>query len=201
MKVHCIALVCLFVLPSFAHAGLISLNDFVADPASAVTVAADGSSALLEEDPVIAPVTLSNDPFLGDPFVIDTSIGTILRFDYDFTIGAGPGNVNEFGAFVLDSTGVSPGPAFEFLTTSSSSGTVIFDLSPLVAEPFLGFQFQLSALPGDMALDSTVTVSNVQLNAMNAIPEPGSLAIWALLAVVAGFVVRRSKGLPGLLPN
>ena len=60
----------------------VDLNDFFADPT--VTVAGDGSSALMAEDAIITPVLLANDPGLGDPNVIIAGAGTSLIFDFDF---------------------------------------------------------------------------------------------------------------------
>ena len=82
--------------------------------------------------------------------------------------------------------GLSPGPAFEFFTDSSSTGTVSFDLTSLTGET-LGLQFQLSALFSDTGFDSTLTVSNVRLEQSGApaVPEPMSLAVWAVLCCTA----------------
>jgi len=74
---------------------------------------------------------------------------------------------------VVDSTtGGSAGGAYEFFIQAAGSGTVSFDLSGLVGST-LGLQFQLSTLPGDAALSSKVTISNVRLEPL-AVPEPGS---------------------------
>jgi hypothetical protein len=66
---------------SASPAGPIDLNDFVADPA--VTVAPDGSSALIAEDPdpFVDFVLLVNDPAQGDPNAIIPGPGTLLSFD------------------------------------------------------------------------------------------------------------------------
>ena len=152
----------------------VDLNDFFADPT--VTVAPDGSTATLAEDAALSAVLLSNDPGLGDPNVILAGPGVSLVFDFDFTEG-GPGNDDEFGAFILDSTGTSAGPGFEFFTQDTSSGTVAFDLSSLTGEPFIGLQFQLSALFSDVLLDSTLTVSNVNLV---PIPEASTYLLFGL---------------------
>ena len=172
LTIALIVLLGLIIIPVRpASAVPIDLNDFFADPT--VTVAADGSTAILKEDPTFSPVLLSNDPGLGDPNVIIAGLGTHLLFDFDFDEPAG--NDDEFGAFVLDSSGFSAGPAFEFFIESSSSGIVSFDLSGLTAEPFIGLQFQLLALPGDVGLDSMVTVSNVRL--VTPVPEPTTILL------------------------
>lgn len=182
LKILPLLIACLVALP--AQAALIDLNDFFADPS--VTVAADGSSATMEEDAAFSVVLLANDPGLGDPAVVIASPGKALFFHYDFVEGAG--SDDEFGAFVLDSTGVSAGPAFEFFTQDSSMGNKKFNLSSLTGEPFIGLQFQLTALPGDGDLDSVVTISNVQLV---TVPEPATALL--LVVGVLGLVVYRRR--------
>ena len=143
-----------------AFASYINLNDFYKD--STVAVAVDGSSAVITEDSLLSPVLLSNDPGMGDPNIITPASGLALFFDYIF-IEPTPDNQDEFGVFVVDSaTGGSAGSAYEFFSQVASSGTVSFDLSSLAGST-LGLQFQLTALPGDTALDSNVTISNVRL--------------------------------------
>jgi hypothetical protein len=184
-----------------ARAGIITVllnsSNFSADPVTAVDFAGDGLSALIREDQAISPVFLSNDPGLGNPEVILAGNGVVLSFDYNFLMGTSASENDEFGVFVLNAAGVSAGPMFEFFTTSSGSGSVSFNLSSLVGEPFLGLQFQLSSLPGDGGLDSIVTISNLQLDVpgTDVIPEPSSLAIFLGLGVLSqiGMLVRRRR--------
>ncbi len=90
---------------------------------------------------------------------------------HEFTTGL-PDNHDEFGAFVLDtSSGLSAGSNFEFFRQYSGSGTVDWDLSDLVGLE-LGLQFQLAALPGDLAFDSTLTISNARLDSVSPVPLP-----------------------------
>jgi hypothetical protein len=189
--------VILAVLLSFsasnsAYANLLDLNDFFADPT--VTVSLDGLTATFAEDPFLTPVLLSNDPGLGDPHVILPEIGgvgQILFFDFDFVEAGAPSiNHDEFGAFIIDKTGLSAGPGFEFFTDATSSGTVSFHLSSLSGPTYepLGLQFQLSALFGDVDLDSTLTISNVQLV---PVPVPGAVLLGILGLGVAGVKLRR----------
>lgn len=174
------ASIALLVLVESASASAIDLNDFTKDPT--VTVAVDGSSAVMAEDSTLSPVLLANDPGLGDPNIISPASGLALMFDYVFVEPA-PDNLDEFGAFVVDSaTGGSAGNAYEFFIQAAGSGTVSFDLSGLVGST-IGLQFQLSALPGDAALTSTVTISNVRLEPL-AVPEPGSG--WLILGGLCG---------------
>ena len=175
-----------WLVASTADAVLIDLNDFFADPT--VSVAADGSSAFFTEDPGAFLVTLVNDPGLGDPDVIIPGAGVTLSFDFDFVEG-GAGNDDEFGAFVIDAaTGAIAGPAFQFFIDSTSSGTVSFDLTSLVGMT-LGLQFELVALASDVAFDSTLSISDVQLIA--AVPEPGTLMLLAI-GLLAIFGLRAS---------
>lgn len=175
-------------------ATVVDLNDFFAD--STVTVSMGGTMALLAEDPLISPVLLSNDPGLGEPVVIFATTGglpNMLSFEFMFLEPDLPSqNDDEFGAFVIDAaTGLSVGPAYEFFTSSAGSGAVSWNLGPLDGLT-LGLQFQLNALPGDVDLDSTVKVSNVQLNPTPPpIPEPASLAIWGMLAWFGHVGLRR----------
>lgn len=185
----------LATLPSFCNAGvMIDLNDFFADPT--VSVTANGSSAEMREDAFLSPVLLSNDPGLGEPEVVFAEINgnaQSLSFDYNFVEGVGS-NLDEFFVYVLDaSTGFGIGPSFEFSSSSTASGTVVFDLSSLAGKT-LGLQFELNALNGDAAFDSTVTISDVQLNNTNAVPEPGSAIIWAAFVFgTGGLALRRRR--------
>jgi hypothetical protein len=166
----------IFTAPSQAFAVTINLSNFFADPT--VIVAPDGLSAVLTEDPVTGFVLLSNDPGFGDPNVIIPGVGVSLAFDFAFA-KVGLGSNDEFAAFIVDAnTGSSVGTGFEFFTQETSTGTVAFALSALTGRT-LGLQFQLSALPGDIGLDSSATIAQVRLETAPAVvPEP---ATWLLL--------------------
>ena len=163
----------------------IDLNDFFADPT--VTVSADGSSASFTEDPGFN-VLLANDPFFGEPEVIIAGLGTLLIFDFVFDEAAG--NDDEFFAGVLGADGF-PVFGFEFSTGDSSAGTVSFDLSTLIAEAFLGFEF--SVLSFDGGGDSTLLVSNMRLETVVVVPEPPALFLMltGMLALLG--VTRRGQ--------
>ena len=160
----------LWAVPAFAVQ--IDLNDFFFFPGDPVTVVPDGSAATIGEDPFITPITLTNDPGLGDPEVIVAGAGTNLYFDYYFFEGTS--DIDEFGAFILDAaTGLSIGPGFEFFIQDTSSGTVGFDLTSLVGQT-LGLQFQLLALFDDFDYLSTVEILNVRLE---VVPEPNTFIL------------------------
>ncbi|HXS80273.1 MAG TPA: hypothetical protein VN818_08305 [Gammaproteobacteria bacterium] len=164
-----------FIAPP-ASATPISLdfNDFYADPS--VTVASDGTAALIAEDAGLSFVLLANDPFFGDPQIIVPGLATQLLFDYVFA--EADGQDDQFRAFVLDSeTGLAP-PGFEFLTAQSGSGTVAFDLSGLVGRT-LGLQFELAALFADTGVGSIVALSGLRLEVQDpvSVREPDTVAL------------------------
>lgn len=163
----------------------IDLNDFTADPT--VTVAPDGSSAVLMEDPGASVVLLVNDPFFGDPQVIVPGPGVSLLFEFNF-IEAG-GHNDAFSVFVIDAaTGLSAGAAFEFTALDTAAGTLAFNLSPLAGQS-LGLQFQLASLLADPGVGSAVTVSNLRLETATVpAPAPGLLLAAGL---VGGIALRR----------
>lgn len=154
----------------------IDLNDFYAD--SSVTVSADGSSALLEEDPFLSFVLLVNDPFFGDPNIILPGPGTRLLFDYAFDRAAGEND--EFSVAVIDADTGLAFDGFEFFTIDSGAGTIGFDLSSLIGST-LGLQFALASLFGDTGFGSVATVSNVRLDIRDPVdvPVPGTLLLFA----------------------
>ena len=160
----------------------IDLNTFFVDPSSSVVVTPDGRSATLNEDLLIAPILLSNDPALGDPGLGDPNIifgGPVAFLSFDYTFAEGVANEDEFFAFVLTESGNggSAGPAFEFLTQESGSGSVKFDIMPLASEN-LGLQFQLDSF--DTLIGSSLTISNVTI----ATPEPGTVSLFVILGVI-----------------
>ena len=183
-----------------ARAAVLDLNEFFFDPT--VEVASDGSMAVMNEDPLFALVLLSLDPGLGEPNLIIPGSGVELLFDYDVDIPPSEGedavNNDRFSAFLLDaSTGLSLGGPFEFVTSSSAMGELLFDLSTLTGRT-IGLQFQLEALPGDIGLNSTAKISNVRLEEttpgpgpdMPTIPEPGTALLLLGGLALAGYMRR-----------
>lgn len=170
-------LVSLFLTSAYVTAAVatpIDLNsiNFFADP----TVSLDGSSALMAEDS-FTPVIFQNDPGFGDPNIIIPQAGFALMFEYDFIEGGGEDD--EFGAFILNSIGDSAGPAYEFYTDETGSGTISFDLTGLVGQT-LGLQFQLGAFLGDQGVASTVLISNLRIEEAAVIPEPSTIFLLGL---------------------
>lgn len=198
MKASWIA-VCLCIsstLASPAKAAVIDLNEFFFD--ETVEVAPDGSTAMLQENPLFALVLLSLDPGLGDPNLIipGSNVGLLFDYDIDLPASAGGGLVNNdrFSVFLFDaSSGISFGNAFEFVTNSSATGELVFDLSTLTGST-IGLQFQLEALPGDLGLNSTATISNLRLEDLGpnvpSIPEPSTAFLLFGALALAGCVRR-----------
>ncbi len=161
-----------------AQAIPIDLNDFFFFPGDPVTVAPDGSSALIEELAGFSPIVLENNPAFGDPGFLIAAPEVILSFEFEFV--EGPGEASLFSAIVLDDTGSSLGAGFESFVEDSLSGTQSFDLSPAVGE-ILGLEFALKALDANLTTGSSVLISNVRLEAAPAqVPEPTTPALVAL---------------------
>jgi len=182
----------------------VDLNDFWS--AGNISIAPDGSSATLTEDPNFGSAYLSNDPFFEDPGIYIPLDSTSLTFDYNFD--EPDGNFDEFYAFLFDPFLFDPfgnhiplldenGNALEFFTDKPGSGTVTWDL---LGADFLGdivgMEFQLNYDPfndplpsANLALNSSVTISNVNIN---PVPEPATSLL--VLSGLAGlFAARRTK--------
>lgn len=167
--------------PATAGVMSINLNDFFFFAGDPVTVAAGGSSATIGESASFSPISLSNVPGAGDPEVIVAAPGRTLQLDFSFSEPAG--NDDTFRVNLLDgnSGDVLPGFSAEFL--SSESGDLSFDLDSFVGTT-LGLEFALGANPGDGALDSQVTVSNVRLvDPAVAVSAPNSIILLLLGAL------------------
>ncbi|TSA05867.1 MAG: PEP-CTERM sorting domain-containing protein [Deltaproteobacteria bacterium] len=171
---------CLFS-PQSSQAVAIDLNTFTADPDTAVTIAADGSSATMFEDANYSSIWLYNDS------IFIPADATALSFDYDFLLEAN--NSDELNAYLYDS-------GFNHLTdawiSATGIGTIMWDLT---GASFLGsnvgLEFDLNSL--DLLWDSSVTISNVRLeSASTPIPEPCTMVLLGSgLAGLAGLARKR----------
>lgn len=185
------------VLPALAQAVPIDLNLFYRESGAPITIAADGSSAMLSEDPSIFVVYLSNIPGIGDPALLTPAAGATFSFDYNFV--EAPDNADIFHFALLDGGSGNPLAPYDMLFSDSASGTALFDLSALVGTS-IGLQFEL--LP-DLALDlgfgSTLTLANLRFDKpvipteppAVGVPEPGT---WALMLVGLALVSLRLRG-------
>ncbi len=173
----------------------VDLTTFYAD--TSVTVASDGSSAVLTEDSSYFSILLSSDPSAGDPGVYLPSNAVSLTFDYVFDEPAG--NDDSFYAWIFDPATYSPlqdtyGNYLELNIDASGSGTITWDLS---GSSFLGttvgLEFQLNAYPNDAAYTSTLTISNVEVNVQtNPVPEPATVILFGL-GITAMLWYKRQK--------
>lgn len=189
------ALLCISGSVEAATFNSIDLNDFFFFPGDPVTISPSGDYATFGESVGVSSVLLSNDPGLGDPGIFLPPDSKFLEFEYLFS--EPPANDDEFFAFLFDgATGASFGGAFEFSTTTSSSGTVSFDISSLVGQT-IGMQFSLNALPGDNGMiGSFLDVSNLRVGAPTPppyIPLPASLPLLAGAMAGLGLIARRRK--------
>ena len=143
----------------------------------------------IPEGGILGGSALIHDPyFLGPPeLIVPTAQHSVLKFEYVFD--EAPNNDDVFDAVITDMMGdVVPG--YEFVATESSAGTVVFDLTPLVGEPFLGMGFTLGSSAEPPIPGSSATVSNVRLE---PVPEPGTIAMCAVAAIGLGFTYWRRR--------
>lgn len=182
---------------AFAAPVMVNLQDnfLYADPESAVTFSDGGYTAELEEDFFSFSVVLSNDPFFGDPNVVDPEMYDTLTFDYDF-VEPLPDNENTFHAILFDTNLPFMTDYFleEFYIDETSMGSYTFDNLSAYAGRTLGLQFELQASPLDFGFDSTVTISNLRLDTVSApIPEPSTVSLLFLGCLLLPFMRRQFR--------
>ena len=186
-----------------ASAVAINLNDFFFFGGDPVTVAADGSSATIGEDTFFSSVLLVNDPYWGDPNVIQPAEDVFLTFEYEYA--GSLGNVDTFQAILFDSdVGISASlDSFSISTvdigtttsTVTSNGSISFDLTSHLGST-LGLQFELyssrSGSNPDLLFDSVVTISNVRLETDTSnVPESSTNYLLLLGSLTCLLAIRR----------
>lgn len=196
MRVHLVGTIILLLLSfssSTVIASTIDLNDFYADPS--VSVAGNGTSATMSEDPSLVTVYLSDDPSLGDPILPFPSDPFFLSFSYQFTVAAG--NWDDFYVKLFDAnTGtVIEDFLIEYNNSVSStdwtkSDTINWNITGAPSTGLgLGLEFQLNAY--DDVSGSTVQISNVEFN-LKPVPEPATIFIFGLGLVGLSFAGRKN---------
>lgn len=164
----------------------IDLRPFYAD--TTVTVSADGMSALMEEDPQLAVVFLSNDPTLSDPGISFASKPVSLSFSYRFT-ETSDGDDALYARVFNGSTGDLIN---EWSIDTTQSGAFTWNLQNMDSGiTLLGLEFQLRAY--DLTIGSSAEVSNVTLTTQSTpVPLPSSLLLFSSGTLgIAAFARRR----------
>lgn len=136
-------------------------------------------------------------PWVNDPVGLGhnqiVAPGDTVSFDFRFTIGAGV-NFDTFSARIYDpTTGFTVG-GLSFSTTSTSAGTVTFNV-PGVAPGVLGLEFAIFSgiFGGDIALTSTAVITNLDVTSPGAVPEPASAALFAAAGLFVALARRRKQ--------
>jgi hypothetical protein len=144
--------------PPISRSIPVDLNDFISSPS--IIVNPTGNSAILSQYPFSSFVFLEHNPVFDPPQIIPRT-GVSLKFDFNFA-KASEGD-DEFGAFLLDQSGVPMGPPYEFFKGDASKGTVSFDLSSLSSDP-IGLVIFLTEINSFAGMGgSSVKISNLQI--------------------------------------
>lgn len=155
---------------------------------STVLLTPDGFGASFTEDSVLGVVSLFNDPFFTAPTLF-TSASGFISLDYSFNLASGESD--EFGVVLLDSLGNT---LDDFFTTSTSTGSITFDVSSYTTEPYLALYISLASLPGDNDFGSTASVSNLMVGSSGSVvPEPTSCACFLGTISCMAFGYRRRR--------
>ena len=172
----------------------IDLNAFIPSEPE-IIISLDGMTATINESPLIAIVTLENDPGLGDAEVILAAPSRLLTFGYDFN--EPPGNDDVFSAVLFDSAvGPLDGVLDGVDINATQAGTVAFDLSPW--EGFiLGLSFVLSDADPQGLQNSSVTITQLQMSDDHAVvPVPSTMLLLFSGIVVLASWRRKQNSLP-----
>lgn len=160
------------------------MSDFAGDPE--VSFSTDGTAATFVESEFVSLVFLTNDPFLGDPFIIEPGENSLLSFDYSFEEGQ---DDNDLFSAIIFLSGENEGPVAgeldKFSISDTQSGNFVFDLSDYVFGDellTLGLQFELVDLdPAGDETGSSAIISNLEIS---QVPLPS--ALWLFGSALLG---------------
>lgn len=155
-----------------ASAILIDLNTLTANVSGAVAISGDGLSATFYEDPIYSPVALWTP---GLPTPADSEV---LSFDYELVVATNNSDYFDFYLGDLTSPIFSVGGTAGAIEPLFFSGTYTMDVSSY-ADSTLPLAFSLIYDWGDAGLDSTLTISNLEI-VERSVPEPATLVLLAL---------------------
>jgi PEP-CTERM motif len=177
--------------PSVGTATPIDMNLLSRVPDAPVSISADGSQMTIREDDVNFNTLVWNIPEF-DPVLIVPAVGAVLAFEYDFF--RAPDNAEIFHFNLLGSGG-NLLEGFGFSLMQSGFGTFSLDLSGFAGMEWLGMQFEMipDLFLEDAGLDSTLTIANLRIESIPAlpVPEPGSFGL--LLAGTAALALRARR--------
>ena len=165
-----------FLGTSQASAVPVDLTTFTPSPEEVVLIALDGSSATLGEDENNAPVSLVNLAFQIP--------SNALSFSFDYALVVASANEDYFDFYFADQSN----PIFSVGGVEDSySGSYNLNVTPFRGDQ-IPIIFGLSYGWDDIGYDSTLTISNVEIN---PVPEPATLFLMS--AGLAGLMGLRRK--------
>ena len=175
----------IFIIAAKAEALPVDLTLFDKSAPSSTSVGPESNSATLYEDSIVE--SLTGDTILGTNSLLIPWDSQGLSFDYIFTEPAGDED-NYFSAYLFD-----PGTNLYLQDSSSNdlyinfgdplvnpeahSGTILWDFTGTsIAGSTVGLQFVLAYGNMDLNFDSTVEISNVNIDT-TPVPEPASILL------------------------